>query len=136
MLWLAFAWYLASRSDGFGFKLNVGYYASLTGSIVANIAWPLLYFVDTGKPPRYWASLFIMALGWLSSLAALFLLGFNMYQSWAGLTARASSIVAAVFVGVHLALMIGAFVYFYTMQSELPQMLRSTLFGKPASARQ
>ncbi len=122
MLWLAFAWYLASRSDGFGFGLEISYYATLTGSILANIAWPVLYFVDNGKKQRYWLSIAIMVLGWLSAIAALVLISINMFQNWAVLTARASAIIAAVFVFIHVVLMIGAFVYFYTMQGELSKL--------------
>lgn len=122
MLWLAFAWFLGSRSDGFGFNLKVAYYATLTGSILANIAWPVLYFVDTGKAQRYWLSIAFMILGWFSAVAALVLISINMWQNWAVLTARASAIIAAVFVFIHLILMIGAFVYFYPMQNDLAKM--------------
>lgn len=134
MLWVAGAWWLASRSTGFGFALNVGYYAALTGSILANICWGMLYFVDTGKPQRYWASLFVMALGWMSAAGALIVLSINLWQSWAALTARASSIVAAIFLFMHLIMMIGVFVFFYGMQDNLLKNI--PFLGKPAAARQ
>lgn len=119
MLWIAFAWFFGSRSDGFGTNLRIAYYATLTGSILANIAWPMLYFIDTGKAQRYWLSMFLMVLGWFSAVAALVLISINMWQNWAALTVRVSAILSAVFVFVHISLMIGAFVYFYTMQGEL-----------------
>lgn len=122
MLFIAFAWWLGSRSEGFEFGLRTAYFGTLVGAIVFNVCWATTYFVDSGAPPRYWLSLLYMFVGWLSTIAALAILITNMVRNWAVITAIASAIVAAIFLFINIVVMIGAFVYFYTMQTPLSKL--------------
>lgn len=134
LLWWAFAWWLALLPDGFGFNLHVAFFAAMTFSGLANILWPHLFFVDTADR-RTWGSMGVLVLGWLASIAALILLSINMWQNWAVLTRVAPAIVSAIFVFVHVLLMVGVFIFYYSMSGELGETGRR-IVGRSGFKRQ
>jgi len=128
MIFVAFAWWLESRTTGLGFTYRVAFHATLVGGIILNILWPRYYFLDDGKPRRFGISMFLMALSILSTVASVIFLSVNLFQSWAVLTAKASGIVADIFVFVNVVMMALAFVYFYTLQMDMSE--KQTLVAK------
>jgi len=116
MLFVAFAWWLESRTTGLGFTYRVAFHATLVGSILFNIVWPRFYFMDDGKPYRFSIAMILCGLGILSAVAALIFISVNIWLSYLVLTAKASAIVAAIFIFINIALMAGSFLFFYTME--------------------
>lgn len=119
LLWWAFAWWLALLPDGLGFNLQVGFFATMTFTALTNILWPHLFFVDSETERRTWLSMGTLVLGWLSAIAALILLSINMWQNWAALTLFVPAVISAIFVFVYVLLMVGVFIFYYTMSGEL-----------------
>ena len=121
MLWLSIGgWWLFSRVENVTFEYRVAYYATLLGTIVANIIWPVLYFVDMGaEKQRYGLSIVVMIIGWLSAIAALVIGSVTTWTNWAVITNRVSAIIALIGIFFHVFLFMAIFVYFYTLKQQL-----------------
>jgi hypothetical protein len=138
MLFVAFAWWLGSNPENLDFGLRTAFYASLVGTIVFNVCWATLYFLDSGAKKRYLLALFFMFLGWGSAVAALIVFSINVWRNWAVITAVASAIITIIFLAIHILMMIAIFVYFYSMQGALAKItlpIRELLLGRARHVR-